>query len=307
LTGAGAVAALAVCALLATGCGGGGGGGSDDEDAVPDDVRWAEVVATLTPGLDAGSDNPCERGDRACVPAVVAEMSSRLDRLAADCDHDAPFAFMYREVTRAVAEADDGFFGDRGALAHLDAVFAELYFRAFDDWHAGRRDAVPGAWRIAFEAADGRRVSGIGDLLLGMNAHISRDLPFALAAISEAGAATGERDFGLVDELLARVQGPVLDEAARRFDGTVDDFSIPELDVDDATVAELIASWRHEAWRNGERLAAADDPGERAAVEASIETQAAARALVIRTATHYVPFLTSTAARDRHCASAANP
>ena len=297
-------AALAVCALLAGGCGGGDGG---SEEAAPDGVRWADVVGTLSPGMDAGSDNPCERGDRECVGAVVAEMGARLDRLAADCDHDAPFAYMYREVTRAVDEAEDGFFGDRGALAHLDAVFAELYFRAYDDWHAGRRGSVPAAWRIAFEAAEGRRVSGIGDLLLGMNAHISRDLPFALASIAEAGASTGQRDFELVDDLLADVQGPVLDEAAKRFDGTIDDFSIPELDVDDATVAQLIASWRREAWRNGERLAAAEGPGERAAVEASIETQAAARALVIRTATHYVPFLTSTAARDEHCAAATHP
>jgi hypothetical protein len=298
------VVGLAACGLLA-GCGGGGDGG---EGAAPaGKVRWADVVATLSPGLDAGSDNPCVRGDRGCVAAVVAEMGSRLDRLAADCDHDAPFAFMYREVTRAVDEAEDGFFGDRAALAHLDAVFAELYFRAYDDWHGNRRETVPDAWRIAFEAADGRRVWGIGDLLLGMNAHISRDLPFALAAIAEAGAATGERDFELVDDLLAGVQGHVLDEAARRFDGTIDDFAIPALDVDDTTVDQLIATWRHEAWLNGERLAAADDPVERAAVEASIETQAAARALAIRTATHYVPFLTGTAARDRHCAAAANP
>jgi hypothetical protein len=299
-----AVAVALACGLLA-GCGGGDGRG---EAAAPaGEVRWADVVGTLAPGLDAGSDNPCERGDRACVAAVVAEMGSRLDRLAADCDHDAPFAFMYREVTRAVEEAEDGFFGDRAALAHLDAVFAELYFRAYDEWHGGRREEVPAAWRIAFAAADGRRTWGIGNLLLGMNAHISRDLPFALAAIAEAGTATGRRDFELVDDLLADVQGPVLDEAARRFDGTIDDFAIPELDVDDTTVARLIASWRHEAWLNGERLAAADDPGERAAVTASIETQAAARALVIRTATQYVPFLTSTGARDRHCEAAANP
>ncbi|HEU0336369.1 MAG TPA: DUF5995 family protein [Gaiellaceae bacterium] len=296
-----AAAGVLVC-LVSAGCGGGDDGGG--AAATSDDADWVDIVATLSPGLDAGSANPCGRGDRACVTAVVDEMGTRLDRLAADCDHDAPFAFMYREVTRAVEEADDGFFTDRASLAHLDAVFADLYFRAYDAWHAGRRDAVPAAWRIAFEAADGRRVSGIGDLLLGMNAHISRDLPFALAAIAEAGPSTGEHDFELVDDLLAGIQGQVLDEAARRFDGTIDDFSIPELDVDDATVAQLIASWRHEAWLNGERLAAAADEGERAAVAASIETQAAARALLIRTATHYVPFLTSTAPRDRHCAAA---
>ena len=43
--------------------------------------------------------------------------------------------------------------------------------------------AVPRAWAIAFGAADERAMSAAGNLALGINAHVQRDLPFVLAAI----------------------------------------------------------------------------------------------------------------------------
>ena len=146
--------------------------------------EWRRVATTLGTRLDPGSSNPCARGAPSCMDAVVGEMGARLRPLAASCDHLAPFALMYMNVSREVRT------GVRAAryrsppyVAHLDAVFASLYFHAIDTWRTGRRDLVPRAWRIAFSAAAARRVSGLGDMLLGMNAHISRDLPYALAAV----------------------------------------------------------------------------------------------------------------------------
>ena len=62
-------------------------------------------------------------------------------------------------------------------------MFADYYFEQFDDWHAGRIDQVSPAWRIAFHAADAQQVTGMGNVFLGMNAHVNRDLPFVLAEI----------------------------------------------------------------------------------------------------------------------------
>ena len=108
-------------------------------------------------------------------------------------DHAAGIALatsvMYLRVTQAVGRAEPSFAAHQ-YLAHLDAVFARLYFAAYDDWRAGRRAAVPLAWQIAFEASDSGRVTGVGDLLLGMNAHISRDLPFAVRTAGAGGAGT---------------------------------------------------------------------------------------------------------------------
>ena len=138
---------LSVVLLVAVaGCGGSG-------DASPERAPW------LLPTI-------CDPGGVACIDAVVTEMTTRFEPLAAKCDHRAPFALMYLRVTEAVGreERSGSLRADRVYLSHLDAVFAQLYFDASDAWAAGTREAVPAAWQIAFEAAQRRRVSGIGDL-----------------------------------------------------------------------------------------------------------------------------------------------
>lgn len=248
----------------------------------------------------------CARGGVACIDAVVAEMTRRFDPAAADCDHRAPFALMYLRVTEAVGreEQSGSLRADRDYLSHLDAVFARLYFDASDAWAAGRHAEVPAAWQIAFEAAKRRRVSGIGDLLLGMNAHISRDLPFAVASIglgSQNGAARA-RAFAEINDVLADVQRAILREASARFDPSIAGFRLPLLKVDAATVGLLIGKWRDEALRDGRRLLRAQTPAARAAVSRRIEDNAAGRAAIIVAATSRVPFSDAGKARDRFCA-----
>jgi hypothetical protein len=245
----------------------------------------------------------CSSGAVACIDAVVTEMNKRFDPLAADCDHGAPFALMYLRVTEAVGreERTGSLRADRPYLAHLDAVFAELYFDASDAWAAGNREAVPAAWQIAFEAAKRRRVSGIGNLLLGMNAHISRDLPFAVASIGLGEGTARARAFAEINEVLADVQGSILREASARFDPSIAGFRLPLLKVDAATVGLLIGSWRDSALVDGRRLLRAKTAAGRAAVIRTIEDNAAGRAAIIVAATSRVPFSKAGKARDRFC------
>ena len=63
---------------------------------------------------------------------------------------------------------------------HEDVIFARYYFAAHDAWDARRTEEVAPAWRVAFAAARDRAVSANGNLLLGINAHVQRDLPFVL-------------------------------------------------------------------------------------------------------------------------------
>lgn len=273
--------------VLAAGCG---------SEALPERGPWA-------------LPDSCTPGGPACVDAVVAEMTARYEPLAATCDHRAPFALMYLRVTEAVgrAERSGPLRADREYLSHLDAVFARLYFDASDAWDAGRRDAVPAAWQIAFEAAKRRRVSGVGNLLLGMNAHISRDLPFAVASIGLGAANEAERAraFAKINGILAGVQAAILREASALFDPSIAGFSLPLLDVDAATVGALIARWRDAALEDGRRLLAAKTPAGRASVTRTIEDNAAGRAAVIVAATSRVPFSDAGKARDRFCTPAA--
>lgn len=265
--------------------------------------RWQAIVRTLPPAADLRSQNACGRGERACIDAVVAEMRRRLEHLSKACDHNAAFAFMYLRVTEAVGVTGARRFRDRRYLNHLDAVFAQLYFRPFDAWRAGRRDQVPEAWKVAFEAADEREVVGIGDMLLGMNAHISRDLPFALLStgLRTPHGSSGKPDFDRVNELLTDVQDPMIREAARRFDPSIATSTLPYSELGSSSVADLLARWRTEAWHNARRLIAAADQPKRERVARRIETAAAGRARMIAALTSNLVIGPGAAERKRHC------
>ena len=63
-----------------------------------------------------------------------------------------------------------------------------------------------------------------------MNAHINRDLPFALASMGlvHADGASRKPDHDKVNEILGRVmRGGVLEEAAERFDPSIRNSDVP--------------------------------------------------------------------------------
>jgi hypothetical protein len=238
------------------------------------------------------------------MDAVVAEMTARLRPLAASCDHLAPFALMYLGVSSEIRKGVHAArYRSPAYVAHLDAVFATLYFHAIDAWRAGRRDEIPRAWRIAFAAADGRRVSALGDMLLGMNAHISRDLPYALAAVGfklpDGGDARA--DVTAIDDDIAHAQPKVLRQERRRFDPTVDRRTNLDRWIKPSRVPSLIAAWRQEAADNARRLLGARSRAERERVETSIDANATLRSLLIWRATRYEHPAQSARERRDYC------
>ena len=297
------MAALAALALLG-GCAEPVENEPDVAGAIPPSERWEAIARGLGGPEEPGSRNVCKRGDRICIEEVVTEMQRRYDALAIACDHKSAFAFMYLQVTEGVEGDGMRLFRHPSYLNYLDAVFARLYFSAFDAYTRGAEDAVPAAWRVAFEAADARRVNGLGDMLLGMNAHISRDLPFALAEIGldTAEGESGREDYDRVNGLLADVQDPMLAAASDRLDPDIARFRLDALDFSATDMADLIATWRTEAYRNAESLIAAPTPADRTRVAARIERNAESRARVLETATSYALLGETTAERDGHCA-----
>lgn len=244
--------------------------------------EWAEV-ADVVPGIEPGADNACQAGRVSCLDVVIAEMEARFE--LRPCAQTAPFAFTYLEMTREVRRrvADPGFFAAPEVLAQLDTLFARLYFDAFDNWAAGRHDEVPGAWQLAFGAADEGRTGAAADIFLGMNAHISRDLAYAVAEVIGAGLVDLDdpTDYVLVNEVIADVQDPMLAGAAARFDPRLS--TLPSV-VPAGTgldSVDMISLWRDQAFELGLRLATAETDAERAAVEAEIERAAVAGAVMI--------------------------
>jgi hypothetical protein len=283
--------------MLAGSCSSGSNEGGASSDTVT-----SESFADLVRGFDEGADNVCTRGEVACVDAVIAEMRSRLDALVETCDHLAPWALTYLKSTEGfrAMRATPGSLDDPVFFTHLDVRFAQLYFQAFDRWHSGRKGEVPQAWQIAFEAADSKAVSGIGNLLLGISAHISRDLPVALADVGLPADGSGAlADYRKVNKVFEDVMPDVITESAARFDPTVADVDIPGIAADQQSVLALIVAWRETSFIDAERVSRAG--ADRKAVVAQIDSVTAGESLAIRAATSYLPIISGPQARDAYC------
>jgi hypothetical protein len=259
-------------------------------------VEWTDLLPGLTEGYDPSSENDCKKGHINCVDSVIREMDRRFQPLAAECSHNAMFSLMYLRTTeqyREVAVAP-GFFEDPSFINHQDAVFARYYFDAWDaKYHPGKENLppLPPSWDVAFDVADQQRVSGLGNMMLGMSAHVNRDLPFVLANIGlvKPDGSSRKPDHDKVNQFLAMVVDPLLDEAARRFDPSVKQTSIGGHNPGGPSAVLLLQGWREQAWRNAERLVAASTPEARAAVAAEIEQYSTMVAHLIVGATAYNP------------------
>jgi hypothetical protein len=264
---------------------------------------WKVVIRALPAVASTSSTNVCGVGTPACITDVAAEMTRRYDVLAAQCSHEAPFALMYLLVTEGVGTQGAERFRHRQYLNHLDSVFANLYFTAYDNWQAGRTKLVPEAWRIAFDAADRGTVTTLGDIMLGMNAHISRDLPFALArsGLREPNGRSGQADFNRVNGLLGNVTPEILEQEAARFDPTLTSAVLPAVRLSPSSLQQVLSAWRSESWTNAQHLLAARTPAQRARVARTIELGAAGRARLIASLTSNLVIGPDTSQRNAYC------
>jgi len=269
----------------------------------PPFLGWTALLPGFTTRYEPSSENDCTAGRTRCVDAAIREMQRRFDPLATSCDHDAIFALSYLRTTEEYRRTidDPTFFSDTRFVNHEDAVFARYYFDAYDAWHQGRRADVPAAWATAFGAAADRAMPASGNLSLGINAHVQRDLPFVLAGIGlvKPDGSSRKPDHDRVNEFLNRVTVPLYAEIARRFDPSIRATDPPGT-VDDMALFQIIPAWREIAWRNAERLVNAPTPAARALVAASIEAYAASQAATIRLGLGY-GLLRNSAARDAYC------
>ena len=240
----------------------------------------------------------CRSGSMRCIDKTITEMRRRLEPLAETCQHDAVFSLAYLRVTEDVRQAmREGVFADPVWLNQVDAIFATMYFDTIDAWHAGRRHEVPAAWAIALQAEDDRAMSGIGNFMLAMNAHINRDFPNVIAEVGLTGpdGTSHKPDHNAYNPRLDALYTPVFAEMAARFDPSFDDMDGP---FDEAFVGGVMRGWREAVWRHAENIALARNPVERALARQEVEAYAASQAALIRT-TFASP---DSSARDAWCA-----
>lgn len=245
----------------------------------------------------------CTDGDPQCIVEVIDEMEDRLEPLAASCSHDAIFSLAYLRVTENVkAAADSGYFADRTWLTQVDAVFAEMYFDTMDAWKAGQGSTVPHAWRIALKASQDRTMSGLGDFMLNMNAHINNDFPYVLeqVGLTAADGTSHKADHNAYNQRLDQLYHPVFDEEAARFDPMFNRYDVGP--VDELVVSTIMRGWREMVWRHAEALAATRGmPLLRKVVEKEIEEYAATQAQLIKLVPIFLA--ASSPQRDAWCAA----
>ncbi len=267
-------------------------------------VPWSSYLSGWTDEYIPSSDNDCVAGRPHCLKGTLKEQSRIADDTAERCDHNAVFARAYVRMTQLYGYTRDipDYYEDVPYFNHVDAVFARYYTDAYYNWKNGNRGEVPQAWLTAFDAARDKKVSGSGDLLLGMNAHINRDLPYVMAAAGLVGPDGSSRkgDYDAVEKWLYDATAPLMAEFAARFDPTMDDTSDP-FGLSNWALFQMVSGWREQAWRNAEALVSAPSPQARALVAAGIESNADTIAAGIRTSQAY-GLLTSTTPRDNYCA-----
>ena len=264
---------------------------------------WNRVYPGFPSDVERSSRIDCARGSDACIDRTLGEMWRRFHRVIPFCNHNNLFSLTYLRVTEEIHEAmGEGFYPDMHWINHQDAIFARIYFLAYDNWLAGKRELVPEAWRIAFDAGRDRSVEGIGNLLLSMNGHINRDFPFILyhAGLVNPDGSSKKPEHDAGNELLRQMYGPVLEELAHRFDPSIASYNLPGV-ADDEALFQVLVGWREGAWQNAQRLADAESDAERRQVAASIEEYATSQAELIFANTAYGPGEDSTA-RDARCA-----
>ncbi len=246
-------------------------------------IPWTTLLPPR-PGAPAPTDPaiPCgAQATPACVDQVIEKMVADWSPLDASCDPNAVFALTYLITTKAFRTTfDPGYWDDQPWVINLDRGFADLYFEAIEGYEAG---AAPPAWTIAFDAANGGKTNAVQDAFLGMNAHIHRDLPFALeaAGLVWPDGSSRKPDHDRVNEVLSDVLDEIQAELARRYDPLFSLSDASPSPADEIGALEMLKGWREEAWRNAERLTFARSKAERAVVVAQIEAYSALWATLI--------------------------
>jgi len=229
----------------------------------------APSPANVQPGPVPG----CRKARLSCVDGVIRKLKARRDRLG--CDHRAVFADTYllltKEMKRTIKRRPH-FFSDNRWLIYEDVTFANFYFAVFK-----RGVQVPEAWRIAVDTAASGDQNAAQDMLLGINAHVQRDMPYVLASVGlrKRDGTSRKPDHDSPNKVLAAAYETIVRDVERRYDPFIAVSNSSATPLDDFGGLEVVKGWREGVWRNAERLLNAKTTEERALVAQSIEDNAA--------------------------------
>lgn len=199
-------------------------------------------------------------------------------------DRRSIFLTLYGTVSAEVRDRlAQRFFADNVWVERYAVAFANLYRDVIEHEEAGRTAQVPKAWRLCFDAARAGSSLVIQDMLLGVNAHVNHDLPFALDIVSiEPDRDARYLDHVAVNGVLASVAARATERLAALYAPglrTMRDASAP---FDELLSAFSLEVARESAWEGAVSLANARSGVERRLIARLIESRAAVMARLLR-------------------------
>lgn len=199
-------------------------------------------------------------------------------------DRRGVFVSAYVITTRTIgAGIVGGAFLQKRVVERYVVTFANAYRQALADHQAERRDRVPGAWLQAFDATGDRGVSAFQHLLLGINAHVNHDLPYAvLGGGLDTTCDRCYRDHQLINDALRFATPMVRQRIVSVYQPRLRWASWLYGKAVDAAVSSMFERARQHSWQLAGELQSARGPADRVQVTSRIADRAvrAGRAII---------------------------
>lgn len=136
------------------------------------------------------------------VEAVVEGLELILANLL---PHDKRRVFLtaYLLASRHVVRLkNEGYYEDAAWVSRYSAIFGDQYRQVLLDYERHNFDCVPGVWLLAFNEAHNEKLLMPQHLALGMNAHMGRDLPYAITEVGLDNYLRRYRDHNRINDAL---------------------------------------------------------------------------------------------------------
>jgi hypothetical protein len=174
------------------------------------------------------------------------------EHLIAAADRRAIFASVYTLTTLRMAESiDAGEYTNTDWMKSYQTEFANHYRKALNAFANGQRGQVPNAWLKAFDAAASGQTLIIQDALLGMNAHINYDLPFAIEKVKLSPNTTSRYlDHTRVNNVLNEVGDEIAGALGSLYGANYAAVDAAFGPADELFLAVGMATARQNAWNN---------------------------------------------------------
>ena len=208
------------------------------------------------------------------IDDVITAFTALEAHFIAHQDRRAVFLSAYNTISHGIRQAIEAKeFHDPAWVHAYGTTFGNLYRQALLAYETGGRP--PGAWQVAFSESQSGKTLVIQDLILGIHAHVNRDLAFALESVGiDPDRPTRYADHTKVNDVLDATTNAMQNRIAQLYArglGVLDRLLGP---IDELTASFSVHAAREHAWHMGVALTDAHGTPARASLATHIDRQA---------------------------------